>query len=789
MNKLNIPNRFKLIAIRPLKGTSLELLKGLKENCIYQFYNEYTFEVGDDIEIKSIGYTPTVPLNLYGDNISISAIVGQNGSGKSSLLELFYYATLFCNKKHLDANSIKELKSEVNMEIVLLKNDETIQIIKISKEDIKSKFYLSEVDNQVKVYKKAEKKTLNSEEFDFYTNVLNYSIYGLNSNLTPWIDLIFYKNDGYQLPIVINPFKEYGNYDINKEYMLMQSRAIFYSYVLGFKQIIEHIYIHNIYFEIDIIKILNIKNSNESTFGSLQAFLNLNVSEQVYNEIIFDKNTINLISLGVINSFICDVDTVKINKNDYCNIFYNSDLNNLDFYKTLTYLYIFKKIYKISETYKKFKKYHFLFSNRLPFGFNFKDAAAREGIEPNLDREKENNINRDTIYEQIMLELYLDVGENEKNLSEEDLYFIKSSFMSFYAVALNDNISKHLSHLTYDKYNVFNNIDPIKKLVEELFNGKEFRCYLFSIFIQELKEDNSHITFKLKQAINYFKLDIFKSIKTKESRLIQNSNDCKVNISIDKKYFRNRKNIEDIPLAVFTHVLEVVKTKEKRENKRNELIEKNELFAYPYTSLSSGEQHLINSILTIAYHNYNLLSVKDGNELIKYRNINLIFDELELYLHPEYQRVYINNLIIVLRKIQQVTKQNDIYYNILMVTHSPFILSDIPTQNILKLNAGKPAPDNGINSFAANIYDLLKDEFFLKNGAIGEYVSVKIKEVLEKDVIHQEDLDFVNLIGDPFLKGIVKKQIEEKTSIDVLEDEINRLQTVLNRKRSRHAKD
>lgn len=33
----------KLLAIRPLDGCDENLLKNLKKNCIYRFYNEYDF--------------------------------------------------------------------------------------------------------------------------------------------------------------------------------------------------------------------------------------------------------------------------------------------------------------------------------------------------------------------------------------------------------------------------------------------------------------------------------------------------------------------------------------------------------------------------------------------------------------------------------------------------------------------------------------------------------------------------------------------------------------------------
>lgn len=40
---MNTSKDFKLLAIRPLEGTSSKLLKGLKKDQIYSLYNEYSY--------------------------------------------------------------------------------------------------------------------------------------------------------------------------------------------------------------------------------------------------------------------------------------------------------------------------------------------------------------------------------------------------------------------------------------------------------------------------------------------------------------------------------------------------------------------------------------------------------------------------------------------------------------------------------------------------------------------------------------------------------------------------
>ena len=73
---------------------------------------------------------------------------------------------------------------------------------------------------------------------------------------------------------------------------------------------------------------------------------------------------------------------------------------------------------------------------------------------------------------------------------------------------------------------------------------------------------------------------------------------------------------------------------------------------------------------------------------------------------------------------------------IIVTSHSPFILSDFPRQNVIYMNKhdGKTIiekSDNQKQSFGANIYTLLKEAFFFKNGAIGEFAKKKIYKVYE----------------------------------------------------------
>ncbi len=103
----------------------------------------------------------------------------------------------------------------------------------------------------------------------------------------------------------------------------------------------------------------------------------------------------------------------------------------------------------------------------------------------------------------------------------------------------------------------------------------------------------------------------------------------------------------------------------------------------------------------------------------------------------------------------------------MFLTHSPFILSDIPSEFTLKLKEGKIFTNqNKHKTFAANITDLLTDSFFLENGLMGDFATEKIQvtinwlnsfisenkvnpEVAENIIKHHESI--IKIIDEPLL--------------------------------------
>jgi hypothetical protein len=115
---------------------------------------------------------------------------------------------------------------------------------------------------------------------------------------------------------------------------------------------------------------------------------------------------------------------------------------------------------------------------------------------------------------------------------------------------------------------------------------------------------------------------------------------------------------------------------------------------------------------------------------VEYKHINVIFDEIELYFHPEMQRNFISTL---LHGLQQLPLEGIKSLHFIIVTHSPFVLSDIPAQNILLLEkGGNKADKSEVVSFGANIHTMLMNSFFLKGGAMGQFAKETVLRMIDQ---------------------------------------------------------
>ena len=208
----------------------------------------------------------------------------------------------------------------------------------------------------------------------------------------------------------------------------------------------------------------------------------------------------------------------------------------------------------------------------------------------------------------------------------------------------------------------------------------------------------------------------------------------------------------------------------------------------PLWRLSSGERQLIYQLSTILYHLYNLRSV--NSDMIMYKNINIVLDEMEICYHPDYQRQFIKRFIDLLKA---TGLNRTMYFNILLTTHSPFVLSDVLSTQILYLRNGEPVKgeerDGMVKPFAANVNDIIKQSFFMEDGFVGEFAKEKINSLVDfltrsgnSEEWNEKSIDMViDNIGEPLverqLRYLASKRIEsyKESYIRWLQSEIDRL--------------
>ncbi len=106
------------------------------------------------------------------------------------------------------------------------------------------------------------------------------------------------------------------------------------------------------------------------------------------------------------------------------------------------------------------------------------------------------------------------------------------------------------------------------------------------------------------------------------------------------------------------------------------------------------------------------------------QNNILLLDELEAYMHPEWQRRMIYDLICFFE--WEHRKGKPIKVQLFISSNSPFLISDVDKDEITLM-------DKNINldekTFAQNIHVILKDSFFKKGGYMGEYAGQKVDYV------------------------------------------------------------
>lgn len=686
---------FQLIAIKVNKDKTIGQRK-LSANKPYFFSEGYEI-TNNVLTIKEENKISSNIYNLFlkdkegqQPSISINAIVGENGSGKSTIVEYVIrlinnlsaaiFGEKFSNPAAEHLHYIEGMDGELwylvdNKAVRLVVNGRKVNLFSYTKDTQEEKFcnetlLLSneKTDSLIPMKPLSLDKLKEFIPSLFYTLVSNYSIYAYNSvdyldennsielekkirgKVTNakyecnWLSGIFHKNDGYQSPIVLTPYREEGNININIEKQLSKERLI--SLLL-----MDSKYYRTINGHLDVIGLKIIKNKKSKNRKTLK-------EEGLYH---LTENGFKNIKKRIIELWI---EKIGISKEEIENNNYKEEISTYIAYKTL----------KIASRYKQYSNIFYTKQHQRMY------SRFDEGL--------------------------------------------------------------------------------LKKLIGKMCN------------------DTSHITKKIRQCFLHLLYNTFGlkpegetviKINKAEERIkdyLQKSKELS-----DKPFFKNISIDDLLPPPIFS--IEIILKDKDTPNSDN----------VPFNTLSSGERQQAFSISSALYHLANIESVHndENNERVRYSNALIIFEEVELYFHPQLQKQLIKNL---LDGIKQMHFKHIKSIQIIFVTHSPFILSDIPTENILALKKDCTETKE-LKTFSANIYDILNTIFFMEEGAIGDYAQWIIQFVLERLENRQSRapeglLELISLIDEPiYHKVLMQKYYETYPNETLLKERIKELEIEL----------
>lgn len=615
--------------------------------------------------------------------ISLCAIVGRNGAGKSSIVELLVRAINnlaasllgegynFSAAEHLHFIDyvFADLCFQIGNVVYILEAHGRHITLKLYKATVKHyhvytpfrTYQILDQNNIDKTFEPLKKHRLGRRVLKslFYTMVCNYSLYGFNYRdflleATPaarlqalhikatdehptedsiWLKGIFHKNDGYQTPIVLHPMREDGRLNVVKENSLAKERL---SALLFYKDSAMNYPLRTINGNLHVVA-LHIRPTKNKKFSGKDMLEVLDISTRQNVSKNYNRVRDCILSYWNDKYGILKEKFVKSQKEDA-----------LD--------YIVYKTLKIIKNYKKYKPI---------FNYLSKDDFSYEELEAKLEP-----------------------------------------------------LAQDYSHIT-------------KKLFQTI---------------------NYLITNMYADADNYYNLEV----------LEQDMETNGMSVMLKGQYTKIKQNL--LPPPIFD--VDLILTKNKNGNG-----------TIPFSSISSGERQIAYTISNLMYHlvnvdsewNDNYRKDRDHVEVIKYRYMNVIFDEVELYFHPEMQRQFTN---IMMKTLKSVSFANLRGVNIMMVTHSPFVLSDIPDGNVLCLGEGN---NEVTKTLGGNIMEMLSSSFFMNN-SIGDAIKEEISEIVTlynnavregHDVKREYKAKKVRIryvcdnIGDEFLKSMVTRMVDE----------------------------
>ncbi|CAN7557365.1 AAA family ATPase [Peribacillus frigoritolerans] len=272
------------------------------------------------------------------------------------------------------------------------------------------------------------------------------------------------------------------------------------------------------------------------------------------------------------------------------------------------------------------------------------------------------------------------------------------------------NFLKSYVYYSFESYTeIVKNNDKVQQLKGQLENVENLgndRNYLFKLL------EIIYLNFE-KQDLDYGDMQTY--LDTIKNLLVY------IN-KISEKYFSEHEISIPIGLEEEKNLLDLLLFLDHINN--DEINYLNNSIKLRFEPMSSGEEALINTFSSLFF------GIKLKKHFKKEKAI-ILLDEPDLFMHPEWSRVLLSELFNLLNIIDEGYES----YQLIITTHSPFIVSDLPKNNIISLEKSletglcqKVSFNNEEQTFASNVHSLLSNKFFM-NATIGEFAKTKIDYV------------------------------------------------------------
>lgn len=407
--------------------------------------------------------------------------------------------------------------------------------------------------------------------------------------------------------------------------------------------------------------------------------------------------------------------------------------------------------------------YEYLYKYLVEIMKNTKDAflESKLTIRCNVRADIDDNSEKDKLRKyKKELEKSLKIPENLKNNKEKFLFNFYKKIIIFYFIeqyygwinAIKQRDEELLKKEEYfiEKKQKIEIENRQKKLV--LFDEK------YNILMKKINQLNLSRLDSLRKIVEYVisnidditkdEYDIYDGIMIFEFIDILNSIPC--------TYYKVEKIVVDLNEDVNENILKLLGCYDRYydyANRKREYNCINKIADLSFPKMSEGYEAFLD-IIAKSSDAYNQTSKDD--------NLILILDEPDRALHPELAR---NFLFKLLESLNNYEYKGTI--QIVMSSHSPFIVTDILPDNVYLLDRQdnlQTKVEKVKNTFATNIYYLLMNSFMMDN-TFGEYSYRKIEDII-KDLRSPKLIEKERLYN---IKNIIDLINEERVKRKLLE--------------------